>query len=212
MSLCFFFIFLHFFVEMSMIQTNSQKKSCYSDYKSYTRKSEIVEKLIARKLIIGLYVHHTPRIKCYLNKTNNPKDRPMYSIDQHEKEYIHEWKVEHTFSIGKTALNSRKKLLNYFFSVSKTLARALSITYRSWAVSLRYLFRIMLVGWDTLSLLARVAIVHEGIHVNSDNAHWESQSDTSNNLTLSLTGRLSSVSNLCIVWSEKCFGKFIAWI
>ena len=30
---------------MSMIQANSQKKSCYSDYKSYTRKSEIVDSL-----------------------------------------------------------------------------------------------------------------------------------------------------------------------
>ncbi len=96
------FISLHLFIEVSMIDTDSKEKSSHSDDKSKSCKSEIVEKLIGRKLIRIFYIVDAPDIEHDLDKTDNPKYRSMYSIDQYKEQNIHQRKVEHSSQYRKT--------------------------------------------------------------------------------------------------------------
>ncbi len=68
-----------------MIEADSKEKSSNSDDKSKACKSEIVEKLIGYKLISILYIVDATNIEHDLDKTNNPKYRSMYSIDQYKE-------------------------------------------------------------------------------------------------------------------------------
>ena len=73
------------FVEMPVIETDSDEKSCHTDDKPESSQCEIVEELVRCELIIGFYIHHTTCIESDFYESYDPEYRTMDSVDQYEK-------------------------------------------------------------------------------------------------------------------------------
>lgn len=101
-------LFMMITIEVTMIQTDSHKKSSYHQYKPDTCQCEVVEELIARMAKRLLDIEHTSDICRYLQKRRDIKYPSMYTVEDNEEDEIHEWKCEHVMSIGISEGNSRE--------------------------------------------------------------------------------------------------------
>ena len=92
-----------------MIQTDSHEERRNHNNKTETCERKIIEELIPNMGKRWLYIVHTHNICCNLHKSRDVKYPSMNIIEDDKKNEIHEWKCEHTFSIGKALGNSREK-------------------------------------------------------------------------------------------------------
>lgn len=66
---------------MTMIEADSYEESCNSDNEPNPSQCKIIEKLIARELIMRLYIEHTTKIESHLYESYSPEYRSMHTID-----------------------------------------------------------------------------------------------------------------------------------
>lgn len=92
-----------------MIQTDSHEERPNHNNKTETCECKIIEKLIPCMRKRWLYVVHSDDVCRNLHKSRDVKYPSMNIIEDDEKNEIHEWKCEHTSSIGKALGNSREK-------------------------------------------------------------------------------------------------------